>query len=142
MNIVTPLVLDKSTIQKIKKRYTQLLSEVDQSHLDFVNKKFDRIYKNLSRFKNWKGDLVEAVKIMLEQSNFSNVLSPTDKHVIACAYYLCDIDDIIPDHSPGGIGYIDDAYIVNETTTRLQRVNNVFLYTCIDKFEDFKNNQN
>lgn len=124
--IKTPRKISKAEEEETLKRFEEIISEISQDHLISVNSQFERVYKRLTNAQdNWKKNIALIVAYMLKKSLWKSPFSEENKIVLACAHYLCDPNDVIPDHVPE-IGYLDDAYVVNMCLTKIYHENRTF----------------
>jgi uncharacterized membrane protein YkvA (DUF1232 family) len=133
------LKLDKNLEKKVIHSLDMIMLEVDSEELNYVSSKFPKVYKMLGSNNDWTQDIVDTVDIMLDTCKWEGRFSEINKIVLSCAYYLCKPDDVIPDYTPG-IGYLDDAFAVNESLKRLKKVKNgrIFCDKVKKKFEILK----
>jgi len=117
------LKLDKHLEKKVIDSLDMIMLDIGSEELIYVNSKFPKVYKMLECNDDWTKDIVDVVNIMLDVSKWEGNFSEINKIVLSCAFYLCKPDDVIPDYTPG-IGYLDDAFAVNESIKRLKKVKN------------------
>ena len=121
-----PLQLDQDQKDSALELFDLSIVEASSSELIYINKTFERVYKRLVNNEDrWKQHIVKIVDYMLRSSKWEGMFTEENKIVIACAFYICNPNDAIPDYIPE-IGYIDDAYIVNEALSRIYHVNRTF----------------
>jgi len=124
--IKTPRKLSKAQEEETLKRFDEIISEISQDHLISVNSQFKRVHDRLTKSEDkWKNNIAHIVDYMLGKSLWKSPFSEENKIVLACAYYLCDPNDVIPDYVPE-FGYIDDAYVVNMCLTKIYHENRTF----------------
>jgi len=124
--IKTPRKLSKAQEEETLKRFDEIISEISQDHLISVNSQFERVHDRLTKSEDkWKNNIALIVDYMLGKSLWKSPFSEENKIVLACAYYLCDPNDVIPDYVPE-FGYIDDAYVVNMCLTKIYHENRTF----------------
>jgi len=124
--IKTPRKLSKAQEEETLKRFDEIISEISQDHLISVNSQFKRVHDRLTKSEDkWKNNIALIVDYMLGKSLWKSPFSEENKIVLACAYYLCDPNDVIPDYVPE-FGYIDDAYVVNMCLTKIYHENRTF----------------
>jgi len=124
--IKTPRKLPKAQEEETLKRFDEIISEISQDHLINVNSQYKRVHNRLTKSEDkWKNNIAHIVDYMLRKSLWKSPFSEENKIVLACAYYLCDPNDVIPDYVPE-FGYIDDAYVVNMCLTKIYHENRTF----------------
>ena len=124
--IKTPRKLSKAQEEETLKRFDEIISEISQDHLISVNSQFKRVHDRLTKSEDkWKNNIAHIVYYMLGKSLWKSPFSEENKIVLACAHYLCDPNDVIPDYVPE-FGYIDDAYVVNMCLTKIYHENRTF----------------
>jgi len=124
--IKTPSKISKAQEEETLKRFDEIISEISQDHLISVNSQFKRVHDRLTKSEDkWKNNIALIVDYMLGKSLWKSPFSEENKIVLACAYYLCDPNDVIPDYVPE-FGYIDDAYVVNMCLTKIYHENRTF----------------
>jgi len=129
-----PIRLEKHLKERTLESYHAILNEVSGVELQYVDAKFKRVYTRLtSRQGEWQENLAFYTRSMMKEVDFlaRGDFTEEGRIVIASAFYLCKPDDVIPDHTPG-IGYLDDAFVINQALKDIKKIN-IKLYKKIIK---------
>lgn len=136
-----PIVIEKHLKERVIESYLSILKEASSDEVQYVNAKFERVYKRLtSRRGEWQEDLAFYAKAMLREVRFTSKGSLTKEAriVIASVFYLCKPDDVIPDHTPG-TGYLDDAFVINQAMKDIKNANINLYKVILKRVEKYQN---
>jgi len=134
------LKLEKKLKDRTLESYNAILSEVSSSEIQYIDTKFKRVYARLtSRRGEWQESLAFYARAMLKEVDLLSrgEFTIEGRHVIASIFYLCKPDDVIPDHTPG-IGYLDDAFVINTALANIKKNNKSLYHQIIARVEKYK----
>ena len=109
--------------QRILESYEEARKETGKFEYDYVAKKLPRVLKVLSNTSKaaWKQKMAKRACTLWELLEVNQCLDDESYHsIVAALFYLCNPFDIIPDYTPG-IGYVDDAIVVNSCVKLLKK---------------------
>ena len=109
--------------QRILDSYEEARKETGELEYEYVAKKLPRVLKVLSNTSKatWKQKMAKRAGTLWELLEINQCLDDESYHsIVAALFYLCNPFDIIPDYTPG-IGYVDDALVVNSCVKLLKK---------------------
>ncbi|MBT3447921.1 MAG: DUF1232 domain-containing protein [Bacteroidetes Order II. Incertae sedis bacterium] len=126
--IKLPLEVSPKVELEVVKALVKNIHHIDLSTRKKVRKTFTRMVVRLGKSGDqWKIKLAHAAQNLFFLLNEDELdfeipeIGPLSRRAIwATLLYLCEVDDVIPDHIPG-VGYTDDAYAVNHCYGVLRR---------------------
>lgn len=124
--IKIPVSLDSDLRDRVLEAYSQAIEEVGEAERLYITERLPRVLARLQKFRSAWGlglsQVAEALYDLLNNKDTSPKLLPETKQVLVAAlFYLCNPYDVIPDFTPG-IGYIDDAIILDECLKRMKKI--------------------
>jgi len=123
--IKIPIKIDSDTKKLAIEHFEETMEALDVERMEFIQEELPRV---CHRFKlhqyEWSYALGSYAEALVRSVEFvkNGRFTPEGKVAAGALYYLCDPDDVIPDHDPSN-GYIDDANVMNEALKRLKRIN-------------------
>jgi len=123
--IKIPLKIDSDTKQLAIEHFEEIMKALDLERMEFIQEELPRVCRRFKRHQfEWTYALGVYAEALVRSVEFVKNGSFTLEGKVAAGalYYLCDQDDVIPDHDPS-MGYVDDASVMNEALKRLRRIN-------------------
>lgn len=121
-----PFAIPKDLRSSILESYAAAIDEVAREELEYVERRLPRVIRRLRREPgSWLFDLATACEWLSNRlSDLGDeewqLQSQEGREIVAALFYVCDPFDIIPDHDPQN-GYLDDAMVINECLSRIEK---------------------
>ncbi len=118
--IKIPGKIEPALKAQILKDFREATKSTSSTEIDHIRMKIPKVIKRLKSHSGaWPDPVANVARVLfselLHMKMRRSTVLPRDAilSIISALDYLCKVDDVIPDYTPG-IGYYDDALVLNE----------------------------
>lgn len=121
--IKVPFSISREERAKIQNAYLQAVNTADAEKIAYITEHLPRVLQRLRNSdEGWHVEMSEVASLFASLLRRNSGVSRTArKELVGALYYLCQPFEVIPDYIPG-LGYADDALVLNSCMTRLRQL--------------------